>query len=73
MCVLPVFDVPAPGIHREFGQTVGIIVVIAVMVHPVGIHIGIQRLVSFPVGLDCVQQFLPRDYLLIEHQLFNGA
>ena len=68
----PVLDVLAVGGHDHVGDVVRVIVVVAVVMHPVGVHVGVQGLVALPVVPQCLQELGAGADLIVEHQLFDG-
>ena len=66
-------NVLAVGLEHELEQLVGVIVIIAVVVHFGAVDEGIQLLVAFPVVLDGFQQLGTRAAFLVKDQLLDGG
>ena len=64
----------AVRLKHELEQRVGVIVIIAVVVHFGAVDEGIQLLVAFPVVLDGFQQLGTHGELLVfKHELLDGG
>ena len=63
----------AVRLKHELEQLVGVIVIIAVVVHFGAVDEGIQLLVAFPVVLDGFQQLGTRAAFLVKDQLLDGG
>ena len=68
-----VADIAAVFVHDKAGQVVGIVVVIAVLVHVRAVDEGVERGIAGPVRLQRLEHFRASDALFVENELFDGG
>ena len=66
-------NVLAVRLEHELEQLIGIVIIVAVVVHFGAVDEGIQLLVAFPVVLDGFQQLGTRAAFLVKDQLLDGG
>ena len=63
----------AIGIITQTGQVIGIVIIIAVMMHMVTVHQCVESVKSFPIVVYGLQELGTANLLLFEDQLLDGG
>ena len=60
-------------VHHKLGDLVGVIVIVAVMVHVIAVDQSLEGLVTNPVVLERLNELVGRDPLLLKDELLDGG